>query len=453
MSEADNGADPNAGSKRAPGWQSERGRIDEIDREIVRLLADRMAAVREIGAAKGRSATTPLRDFDRERAVSDRWTEAAAEHELSGYYVGRVLREVLNYSRRIQEGLLDRGANDVPNPGVRVGYQGVPGAYSHLALQKLFHFRGGHSSVDPIGFRSFGEAVDALEAGDVEYALLPIENTIAGSLNEVYHLLATRPVTIVDEEIWPVEHCLVGLPGATVEQIRTIRSHPVALQQCGKFLASVGHARSASHFDTAASAQSLLDDGDPSVAAICSEEIARTLELPILRRDIADTVDNFTRFILLSKQAEPIDSRVPIKTSFIVTVNHRRGALADCLQSFARHGINLTKLESRPKPESPWEYLFYIDIEADPKDPTAALAIQEVRGHTNHFKVLGTYPRRTVERDASEPRGRTRSDEAEPIAVAEPSPATPQATVEPPPERTPVQIGGVEVGGSRFVVI
>ncbi|MCA8959707.1 MAG: 3-deoxy-7-phosphoheptulonate synthase [Planctomycetes bacterium] len=433
-----------------------RDRIDSIDRQLVELLAARMASVREIAAAKEKASHAPLRDLDREREVFEAWARDAEERGLSSYYIGRVLREVLNYSRRIQEGLLDRRQDEVAEPAIKVGYQGVPGAFSHLALQKLFHFRANGEAVEPVGFRSFGAATDALEAGEIRYALLPIENTIAGSLNEVYQLLATRSISIVDEEIWPVEHCLVALPEATIESIRVIRSHPVALQQCQRFLSGMPGAMAESTFDTAASAESVAAEGRCDVAAICSEEIARTLGLQVLRRGIADVEANFTRFVLLATRAETVDLRMPAKTSLIFTVNHRQGALAECLQIFAREGINLTKLESRHQPETPWEYLFYLDLEANPEDPRVREALQEVRGHTGHFKVLGTYPRRWID-DESRVRGGVRERRVEATESRVPEPAS-AAPIEPRPTRAPrersiVTIGRVEVGGDTFVVM
>ncbi len=428
-----------------------RDRIDQVDQQLVALLADRMNAVKEIGAVKGSDTDAPLRDFDRERDVFDSWAKEAKLHGLSSYYVGRVLREVLNYSRRIQEGLLDRREGESATPVIKVGYQGVPGAYSHMALEKLFHFRSTGETVEPVGFRTFAAAVDALEADEVRYALLPIENTIAGSLNEVYQLLCDRPITIVDEEIWPVEHCLVAMPESSLESVRIIRSHPVALQQCQRFLGGMVGASAESYFDTAASAESLVAERNPEIAAICSEEIARRLGLQVLERGIADTIDNFTRFVLLSKQSEPVDTRMPAKTSIIFTVNHRQGALAECLQTLARQNINLTKLESRPKPDSPWEYLFYLDIEANPDDPNVAAALQEIRGYTNDFKRLGTYPRRSIDNEEI-PTRRTESDETIDVETPEVVAAEPGSAVEQ-LERTTVSVGGVAFGGSRFVVI
>jgi prephenate dehydratase len=296
---------------------------------------------------------------------------------------------------------IDRPDRDRPGGPVRsgrVGYQGVPACYSDLAIRKLFATRGA-DPLERVGYRSFAAAVDALEAGGIDYALLPIENTIAGSINEVYDLLGHRPVTIVGEEVWEVEHCLLGLPGAGAGNLRIVRSHPVALQQCGRFLDRLAGVVSESVHDTAGAAQSVAREGDPGIAAIASEEAAREYGLVVLQRDISDHALNLTRFLLIAREPEPFDASRPAKTSLVFTVNHRRGALLQCLKCLDTHGINLTKLESRPQPGAPWEYRFYLDLEGHAADAAVRAALEEMRAHTNHLEVLGSYPRRTESRE------------------------------------------------------
>ena len=423
--------------------QTTRARIDRIDREIIALLAQRMESVAEIARQKQTDESRPLRDEGREREVLGAWTTEARRLGISAYYAGRILREVLNYSRRVQEMSLDRRADETGPAALRVGFQGVSGSYSDLTIGKLFALREG-SPVERRGFRSFASVVDALEARELDYGLLPIENTIAGSINEVYQLLASRPVTIVGEELWRVEHCLVGVAGTRLEQVRTIRSHPVALQQCQHFLGALGDCTSESHFDTAAAAESIAQEGRTDLAAICSAESAERLGLTIIRRDIADQDDNYTRFVLVSREPEKVSAGRRCKTSLVITVNHRRGALAECLQAFARRSINLTKLESRPRPESPWEYLFYLDIDGHQDAGTVKAALKEIREYTNHFKVLGSYPCCGNERDI-----RAVSDQPEALAPVITSPE-PRAQVA---ERTLVQVGQAAVGQGHFTLI
>lgn len=436
--------------------KSAREEIDRIDRELIALVADRMDAVRAIAELKGESPDVPLRDDRREREVLAAWSAAAEARGLSSYYVGRILRELLNYSRRVQEGLLDRPEVEPSTRVCRVGYQGVEGSYSDLALEKLYATRSGKLEKRG-GYPTFRAVIGALERGELDYAFLPIENTIAGSLNEVYTLLAERTFPIVDEEIWPVEHCLIGLPGVTVDEIRTIRSHPVALQQCGRFLGTHA-ATTESVFDTAAAGEQVLAEGRRDVAAICSEETAIRLGLEVLARGVADETHNFTRFVLLGQEAEPVDARRPAKTSLLMTLNHRQGALAEVLGIFAARSINLTKLESRPEPRSPWEYRFYVDLDGNSADPRVAAALDEVRTHLNVLRILGTYPRRGSELDSLP----VEAEPAPPSEVPKESlPAAPKSFADRLPrcarregvERSEVRIGSVSIGGDRFVLI
>jgi chorismate mutase/prephenate dehydratase len=431
-----------------------RKMIDAIDRQLIDLISQRISAVHKIGQAKNSDDSMPLVDPQREREVFDRWAKAATEAGLSSYYVGRILREMLNYSRRVQEGELNREEVEVSRPVTRVGYQGVAFSYSFLATRKLFECRD-KTCVEPIGFRTFPAAVEALTNQEVDYALLPIENTVAGSLNETYRLLKEKNLAVVDEEIWSVEHCLVGLPGSNLDEVRTIRSHPVALQQCQTFLAKTTWASAEVYFDTAAAAESLVTEGDPSVAAICSAECAAELGLTILKERVADQHNNYTRFVLVAREAEKVDRRQRCKTSLRFAVCHRQGALARILQAFAERQINLTKLESRPKPESPWEYEFYADVEGHQEDPALAEALEVARGHTNYLRILGSYPWRSEE--LAKVPDHIGGHATETAVTCKPSAAS-KATSKPTPVTSvrptvTVNVGTVEFGGPRFVVI
>jgi len=448
-----------------------RDEIDRLDREFLLLLAQRMKVVREIGSLKGRDPAAPLRDETRERAVFEAWMREADKLGLSGYFAGRVLREILNWSRRDQERFLERSSTSRPAPAVKVAYQGVPACYSDLAITKIFATRD-VQSLERVGRKTFVAAMDALEAGEVQYALLPIENTIAGSINEVYDLVARRNVSIVGEEVWPVEHCLVGVPGAVLEQVRIVRSHPVALQQCQRFLDTLASVTAESSYDTAGAAESVAQARDARVAAIASEEAAAQYGLAVLAREIADERVNLTRFLLIARSAEPVDARQPAKTSLVFAVNHRRGALLECLAAFNDQGISLTKLESRPQPATPWEYLFYVDFEGHVTDERVQTALNVLRQHTNHLKVLGSYPRRTesvLERvpppmlistiEAVEP---LEAESPVELAAAASCPAEPKPAANPNlkltglrehGDRTQVDVSGVVFGGERFVLI
>jgi len=440
-----------------------RGRIERIDHKIIRLVGARIRAAKRIGASKGEDTDAVLYDRDREGHLYDQWSKTAAELGLSGYHLGRILRELLNYSRRVQAGVLDDSAGQAGRAVTRVGFEGVDNSYSFLTLKKLFSHRE-QTCVEPVGFRTTTAAVEALLAKQLQFALLPIENTIAGSINNTYQLLQQdRSLVIVDEEVWPVEHCLVALPGSGMADVRVIRSHPVALQQCERFLAEMPWATTEAFFDTAAAAESLVHRKDSKAAAICSQECARALGLTVLKIGIADHSDNFTRFVLVGADAQTVDRRIPCKTSLRFTVCHRPGALARVLQILDNHELNLTKLESRSRPESPWEYEFFADVIGHQEDDTLVAALQEIRPHTNHLHILGSYPRRDLEMEEIP----IRASGSKPIRDRQdsisndPVPRSPNATLgggassQSAAVPTPVslQLGKVELGPGRFVVI
>ncbi|MEE9385088.1 MAG: prephenate dehydratase domain-containing protein, partial [Nannocystaceae bacterium] len=279
---------------------------------------------------------------------------------------------------------------------------------------------------------------DALEQGGVDRIIVPVENSTSGAIVEVNELLASREIVVVDEEIYPVQHCLAGVPGARMAAITTVRSHPVALRQCERALGSLAGVRLEHADNTGRAAQSVGQNGDRSIAAICSPEAAAAYGLEILREDAADQVHNQTRFLLISKTPEPFDARQDAKTSLILSLDHRRGSLANCLQLFAQHNINLTRLESRPQPEQPWEYLFFVDFEGNPTEPNIHAALDAVRGHCNHMQTLGTYPLRAVERERV-PAAATRLN--------------PPALTTQPRGSGVVHVNGIDIGGGRFVIV
>ena len=434
-----------------------RSAIDEIDRQLLALLARRMETVRSVAKFKRENEDAPLHDPDREHKVFEFWSREGESLGLSTYFVGRILKELLAYSRRDQERRLDvRQATDEA-PAVRIAYQGAPASYSDLALEKLFASRP-HSELSKDGHETFEGTLDALASGEVDYAFLPIENTIAGSIHEVYREISHRPMALVDEEIWRVEHCLAASRGTKLADVRLIRSHPVALQQCGRFLRGLVGVRAESWYDTAAAAESIAQGGESDIAAICSAEAAGKLGLEVLKEGIADHSENHTRFVLIGHEGEPVDARIPAKTSILLTVDHRQGALAECLEAFAAAGLNLSKLESRPQPEVPWEYLFYLDVEANVEDPRMVAALDEVRRHTGSLRILGCYPSRSiVEREeipvvhggpSNEP-----AHEPSTEAVAATTSTASLTAIKTADQRTVVRVGKVEVGGNAFTLI
>ena len=280
-----------------------------------------------------------------------------------------------------------------------MAFQGVAHAYSDAAAQKYLAGRG--LDGDLTGYRTFREAAGALIAGQADLAVLPIENTTAGSINEVYALLREHELFIIGEETWKVDHCLAGVADVPLTSLSRILSHPQGLEQCSQFLLSVPQATPTSYFDTAEAVRAVAEAGDPATAAIGSADAAAAYGLVVLRHNISDRTDNYTRFVVLSRTPAPVDLRIPCKTSLILVTGHEEGDLLRCLEVLSGSGHSMTKLESRPRPGRPWEYMFFVDFEGNTADPRTAAALDELRAAALYVKILGSYPAKALRAPAS----------------------------------------------------
>jgi prephenate dehydratase len=274
----------------------------------------------------------------------------------------------------------------------RVAFQGELGAFSEEAVHRLFG-----EDVVPVPCRDFAEVGRAVTSGEVDFGVLPIENSLAGSVIGSYDVLAGGELRIVGEVITPIHHCILGLPGATLESLRRIISHPVALAQCTRALRGLAHVEAVAVYDTAGAARDVSVEGDPTVAAIAGARAAGRYGLEILAHDIEDRDDNQTRFLAVISVGDPVRSPShpgtgTMKTALLLEVSNEPGALLRILAPFANRGLNLSKLESRPAGE-PWSYRFFLEFDADAADPNATAALDEIRSVTLRLLVLGSYPR------------------------------------------------------------
>ncbi len=365
--------------------QSIREAIETVDHEILSHLRKRMDLVEDVVGAKLDSAY-PFRDEPREEQILQRVRHAAVEQGLDAREVERLYRVILEMSVAHQRAHV-RSLSAAP---LRVAYQGVEGAYSHLTAQR--RYAGVPGGVLLEGHETFRGAADAVRSGASDRALLPIENTTAGSINETYDLLAEGGLTITAEVVSHIEHCLLGLPGARVEELHTVLSHPQALAQCQDFLRSLPEARAQVEFDTAGSARKVRERGDRGVAAIASESAARIFGLEVMRRGIQSQQGNYTRFVELAREPQPVPAGAQARTSLVLSLAHQPGALASLLGVFARREVNVTKLESRPVPDTPFQYRFYLDLQGHAADDPVRTALEEARALTTELRVLGTYP-------------------------------------------------------------
>ncbi len=364
--------------------------LDQTDKNIVENLARRQKLVREVSDLKI-DQTSNIRDTGREEKLLDRIKKLARQSGLDRYFAEQIFRDIIEHSVRFQRHSLVDHHNTKNKQGfVKVAYQGTDGAFSHQAT--FHHFEERYGNVESIGYDTFEQAAHAVENGKVDYAVLPIENTTAGSINQTYDILGGGNLHIVGEEVIRVIHCLLAVEDIPVKRVKRVISHPQALAQCSHFLSGLHGCKVESYLDTAMAARKVLEDRDLSQAAIAGSYAAQLYGLEILERDIANQDKNFTRFVIAGRQEVSVDPQIPCKTSLLMTTSHDKGSLISCLKVLEEHGVNMAKLESRPKPNEPWKYLFYLDIEANIDDPDVSTALSELKSKADSLDVLGCYP-------------------------------------------------------------
>ena len=267
----------------------------------------------------------------------------------------------------------------------RVAFQGELGAFSEQGVRQLWP-----DGAEPVPMREFIDVARAVERGQVELGLLPIENTLAGSVIGSYDaLFACDTVHVVAETVVAIHHCVLALPGATLGSLRTVESHPVALAQCGRFLRSHPDLLAHATYDTAGAAREVAARGDPTAAAIAGRAAAARYGLEIVATDVEDRPDNQTRFLAIARSPLPLTVGIPARSVVVLTTENVQGALLRVLEPLARQGINLSKIESRPTGE-PWTYRFFLEVEHAAGDETVPLAFDAVRRVSRSFRLLGT---------------------------------------------------------------
>jgi chorismate mutase/prephenate dehydratase len=368
-----------------------RARLDELDTRLVTVVAEREKAIEEVARLKA-SSDVAVRDLLREQHQLERLCDLAKSHNLSAHLVERIWNELLEHSLRLQLHHLVDGQNPelrAMDP-VRVAYQGADGAYSQIAAER--HFAGVRSKLVTHGHASFVGMLEAVSTGAADYGMLPVENTTAGSVNDAYDALTRTELCVVGEEVLRVEHCLLALADIEPSAIRRVYSHPQALAQCSVFLSGLKNCTVEAFTDTAMSVERVLKEGDASQAAIASERAGALHGLHVIARNIANQKQNFTRFMVVSRSPLRFDERIACKTSLIFSTRHERGALVRCLNVLADQGLNLTKLEARPRSGSPFEYLFYLDFEGNQESAAVQRALGQMQALASYWRVLGSYP-------------------------------------------------------------
>jgi chorismate mutase / prephenate dehydratase len=268
---------------------------------------------------------------------------------------------------------------------VKVAFQGEQGAYSESAV---FQFFGANTEVKPC--KDFKDVFDSVCTRKTEFGVVPVENSLEGSINQNYDLFLNYNLKVCGEVIVKIEHCLITNPGTDLEDIKVVYSHPQALAQCRTFLEEFGRELIPT-YDTAGSVKMIKEKGLTDAAAIASERAANLYGMQILAKDIADNLENYTRFFVLSMDDSPATGKD--KTSIIFTATHEPGSLYHAIGEFAKREINLTKIESRPTKKTAWEYNFYLDFEGHRTEPQCEKALKALEKYAIFVKILGSYPK------------------------------------------------------------
>lgn len=368
-----------------------RGKLDEIDADIVSLYEKRMEVCKQVAEYK---ISTGKKVLDRQRE-QEKLAKVKSLTKDAFYQKGveELFEQIMSMSRKLQYRMLSEsgamgrlpfiGVDSLETEKARVVFQGAEGSYSEAAMKTYFG-----SQVNCFHVDTFREAMGAIDEGSADFAVLPIENSTAGIVSENYDLLAQYENYIVGEQIIEIEHCLLGVPGAKPEDVKTVYSHPQSLMQSARFLSEKGYMQ-ISMQNNAFAAKKVAQDGDRSQAAVASAYAAEVYGLEILQRGINQSEENSTRFIIVTNQR--IFRKNAGKISICFEVPHESGSLYHMLSHFIYNNLNMTRIESRPIPERSWEYRFFVDFEGNLADGAVKNALRGLREEAINLKILGNY--------------------------------------------------------------
>lgn len=367
-----------------------RVQITDLDSQLLKLLASRQQYTNQVAETKIRHHI-PVRDHQREEQLLVRLIKQGKEYGLDAHYVTQLFHVIIEDSVLNQQALLAERANPGSSlPLNRVAFLGDKGSYSYLATQKYFSRRPGE--LMEIGCQSFGEIIKKVETNEADYAVLPIENTSSGSINEVYDQLQHTRLSIIGELTHPIKHAMLVAKDTDISKIKTLYAHPQVFAQCSHFLAELGNVEVKPCDSTSAAMIKVNELASDSVAAIGSEAGGGLYGLKAIKSNLANQKENHSRFIVVARNAVKVPLQVPAKTTLVMSTVQKPGALVEALLVLRENNINMSKLESRPITGNPWEEMFYIDVEGNTQDGPMQQALEELKATTRYFKVLGCYP-------------------------------------------------------------
>lgn len=369
-----------------------RDQLDVIDAQLISLFEQRMELCGDVAKFK---IETGKAVFDKEReAQKIRTARSLAHGDFNQQAAEELFTQLMTISRRYQYQLLEQNGKGVqtgfqeveklPMKDIRVVYQGVEGAYSHSATLQYFG-----EQVQAFHVATWDEAMKAVERGEADYAVVPIENSSAGAVIDNYDLLMKHENVIVAETFLPVNHALLGLPGASLSDIQTVFSHPQALMQCSEYLNSHREWEQISVKNTAVAARKVVEEQDKTQAAVASETAGKLYGLSVLQETINHNKNNITRFIILAK--EKLYRKDAGKVSICFELPHKSGSLYNMLGNFIYNGVNMVMIQSRPVQGRNWEYRFFVDIEGNLGDSSIQNALKSISEEAANMRILGNY--------------------------------------------------------------
>ena len=365
--------------------------IDKIDRQMVELFEQRMDVSKEVAeykVAAGKKILDKERENQKLKAV-----KAMTHTDFNRHGVEELYKQLMAMSRKLQYQMMEEHAlgrlpfvmvDKIEKENVRVVYQGVEGAYAQQAMFAFFGEEVSHFHVE-----RWRDAMDAIAEGMADYAVLPIENSTAGIVNDNYDLLEEYDNYIVGEQILSIQHALLGTQDAELSDIRTVYSHPQGLMQCAKYLDFHRDWRQVSLLNTAVAARKVAEDGDKSQAAIASVLAGKQNGLKVLAEGINQSGLNSTRFLIVTNQ--PVFCRDAKKVSICFELPHESGSLYNVLSHFIYNNLNMSRIESRPIADRNWEYHFFVDFEGNLNDSAVKNALRGIREEALNLKILGNY--------------------------------------------------------------
>ncbi len=368
-----------------------RDKIDVIDRQLVALFEERMKLCKDVAEYKietGKKVLDPEREKAKLAAV-----RAMVVNPENVHAIDDLFSQIMANSRKMQYRLLEEttqtlrepyeAVDEVNKDGVTVVYQGVPGAYSYIAMQRYFG-----KDVKNFAVPAWRDAMEAVKNGSADYAVLPIENSTTGIVAGVYDLLQEYNNYIIAETYVKVEHALLGLPGTKLDDVKTVYSHPQGFMQCEHFLSQYGWEQ-ISQANTAGSAKRVLEEKDPTQVAIASEEAASVYGLEVLKHSINDLDNNTTRFVIVTNTRRFVKNAQ--KMSIVFETKNEAGTLYNLLSHIVYNGLDMNKIESRPIEGREWEFRFFVDFEGNIDDARVMNALRGIEEEAVAIKLLGNY--------------------------------------------------------------